>query len=186
MSFHEKLTRLFHRIRGKKDRGACRSRPHARLALDKLEDRLVMNTDVAFRVLTQNTILRPSDASEVAPLALLGANPALYAQALALYELGVDNKGPDNAERAGILLDRTRAYDIVATQELFDPDQVAQFRSGGFAQGYHFLKGPDQDAWHVEMPAPIPDINIPWGADAGLGLLVRGGLSSRQSINSVP
>jgi hypothetical protein len=154
----------------------------SRLQLEQLEDRFML-TGTPFRVWTQNTAILPNEILEVIPPAMWVAAPVPATTiAAAYYALKVPNTGDDNAERAGIfrdwiareLADPSRTpYDIVAMQELFDPDEVETFQNAAHDLGYYYFSGPGRDtvgAWPFD---------IAYGSDSGLGLMVRQGLSTQ-------
>jgi endonuclease/exonuclease/phosphatase family metal-dependent hydrolase len=85
--------------------------------------RITFDVGIPFRVLTQNTQLRPS------------ANP------------WVSNTGDDNHERTEMLLDviNARTFDIIALQEVFDEEQRDQLSAGYAHDYYNHVWGPDEN-----------------------------------------
>jgi endonuclease/exonuclease/phosphatase family metal-dependent hydrolase len=139
-----------------------------------------------FRVLTQNTMLRPDDIITVADFALISAGlaspfTALAATALLIaagviegnYDAEVQNTDDDNIERLNLTADRFSDYDIVALEEVFDQDRREQL--GDRAQAdFHLLDGPGPSPFIVDFSDV--EVHIPQGA-SGVALLVRHGLS---------
>jgi hypothetical protein len=129
---------------------------------------------ISFSVATLNTFLRPTHAHEsshgLLDGALLGL-PAMLGQAG--YANRVSNTTSDNQERAALIAEEFLGFDIVALQEVFDPDQIRQFYQLATERGFYNLSGPGPDTsgwgpftWSI-------------GTGAGLALLVDRTLSSQ-------
>lgn len=180
------FTKLFGTRNKRRDRkkGIVSPRRSGRGALECLEDRIVpAAVGVPFKVWTQNTALLPTSVLEVIPPPLWAIAPGLAATGAYFFEDKSKNTGDDNAERAEILRSwieqsltdpNATPYDIVAMQELFDLDEVETFQNAAQALGYQYFSGPGRD--EIEIPL-LPD--LPYGSDAGLGLMVRQGLSTQ-------
>jgi Ca2+-binding RTX toxin-like protein len=141
------------------------------LALQPLEGRELLSSGVPFRVWTQNSQLRPTSLWEVISPAFIAANPPAAAIATAVYGAGVPNTAADNEQRARLLLGAINDFDIVALQEVFDPEQVTQIADGAGAEDFHALFGPPR----AEIDVLVDE--IPYGTNSGLSLLVKDGLS---------
>jgi uncharacterized delta-60 repeat protein len=139
-----------------------------------------------FRVLTQNTMLRPDDIITAADFALISAGLASPFTALAAatllviasyeeasYDAEVQNTDDDNIERLDFIADRFGDYDIVALQEVFDPDRREQLADRALAD-FHLFDGPGTSPFIVDFSDV--ELHIPQGA-SGVSLLVRHGLS---------
>lgn len=193
------------------DRKACNKtrrmrdavRRARRSVFETLERRELMAVDVPFSILTQNMQLRPSSVWEADPDGFLRAaglgisfaagplaQPAVAYMGNELAESAyanfVPNTAADNAERAEMLLDAATSYDIVALQEVFDPDQSRQLSIGARESQYQYLAGPGPDSLsetlNVGLLGDIVDLlpgrepRVGWSS--GLGTMIRSAISN--------
>jgi Ca2+-binding RTX toxin-like protein/endonuclease/exonuclease/phosphatase family metal-dependent hydrolase len=169
---------------------------------ETLERRELMAVDVPFSILTQNMQLRPSDVWEADPDGFLRAaglgiafaggpfTTALAAMgkevAEAKYAERVPNTAADNADRTDMLLNMANSYDIVALQEVFDPDQSSQLSNGARSLNYGYLDGPGPDTLSETLDAGLlgdivdllPGRGPRVGWSSGLGTMIRNAISS--------
>ena len=134
-----------------------------------------LNVSVPFSVWTQNSQLRPNNlvdlsTAEAAALVLLRPDWATaIGVAEGIYDATVPNSAADNEQRTNLILGHHGNFDIVALQEVFDPDNLAQLSAG---TGYQRTLGPPA------TPVSLNPFNpqLPEGS-SGLALLVRGDLA---------